>query len=100
MEAAMELGIDVIKFFPAEQAGGLEYIKAVAAPYTGLRFIPTGGINAGNLGKYMAFNKVLACGGSWMVKNEYIDEGGYSEITRLSLEAVKIVSDVRQGVSL
>jgi len=95
MEAAMELGIDVIKFFPAEQAGGLEYIKAVAAPYTGLGFIPTGGVNAGNLGKYMAFDRILACGGSWMASKELIDEGNYTEITRISREAVQIVRNAR-----
>ena len=95
MEAAMELGLEAVKFFPAEQTGGLEYIKAVAAPYAGLRFIPTGGINAGNLGKYIAFNRILACGGSWMVKNELIDEGSFTEMTRLSREAVQIVIEAR-----
>ena len=95
MEAAMEMGLDTVKFFPAEQAGGLAYIKACAAPYTGLRFVPTGGINAGNLGKYAAFKKIAACGGSWMVNKELLDAGNFDEITRLSEEAVKIFRDAR-----
>jgi len=95
MEAAIELGLDTVKFFPAEQAGGLAYIKACAAPYTGLRFMPTGGINAGNLGKYAAFNKIVACGGSWMVSKELLDAGNYDEITKLCEEAVQIVRNAR-----
>jgi 2-dehydro-3-deoxyphosphogluconate aldolase/(4S)-4-hydroxy-2-oxoglutarate aldolase len=95
MEAAMEFGLDVVKFFPAEQAGGLPYIKAVSAPYSSLRFVPTGGINAENLGKYMAFSKVLACGGSWMVKKEMVESGNFEEVTRLCHEAVKIVNTAR-----
>jgi len=95
MEAAMELGIDTVKFFPAEQAGGLSYIKAVAAPYTGLRFMPTGGINAGNIGKYLSFNRIVACGGSWMATKELIDSGSFDEITRLCKEAVRLVQAAR-----
>lgn len=96
MEAAMEFGLDVVKFFPAEQAGGLAYIKAVSAPYQGLSFMPTGGINAGNIGKYTAFNKIVACGGSWMVTKELIDAGNFEEITRLCREAVQIVKNGRK----
>jgi len=96
MEMAIELGLDTVKFFPAEQAGGLAYIKACAAPYTGLHFMPTGGINAGNLGKYAAYKKILACGGSWMVSKELIDAGDFEEITRLSREAVSIVREARK----
>jgi 2-dehydro-3-deoxyphosphogluconate aldolase/(4S)-4-hydroxy-2-oxoglutarate aldolase len=95
MEAAMELGLDVIKFFPAEQAGGLAYIKAVAAPYTKLLFMPTGGISAKNIGQYMAFNKIIACGGSWMVSKELLEKGDFTEIERLCKEAVKIVKEAR-----
>ena len=95
MEAALELGLEVVKFFPAEQAGGLNYIKAVAAPYTGLRFMPTGGISPLNLGKYLAFNRIIACGGSWMVTKELIDSGNFAEITRLCKEAVQIMREVR-----
>jgi len=95
MEAAMEFGLDTIKFFPAELAGGLPFIKACSAPYTGLKFMPSGGINADNLAKYMAFNKVVACGGSWMVSKELLDSGNFDEITRLSKEAVQIVKEAR-----
>ena len=95
MEAAMEFGLETIKFFPAEQAGGLSYIKACAAPYTKLKFMPTGGISAKNLGEYIAFNKVIACGGSWMVSKELIETGNFDEITRLCKAAVQIVKDVR-----
>ena len=97
MEAAIELGLDTVKFFPAEQAGGLAYIKACSAPYTGLHFVPTGGINAGNLGKYAAFSKVLACGGSWMAAKELLNAGSFNEITRLCNEAVQIVRDARNS---
>ena len=95
MEAAMEFGLDAVKFFPAEQAGGLAYIKAVAAPYTTLRFLPTGGINVKNLREYIAFSKVLACGGSWMAKKDMVEAGRFEEVTRLCLEAVQIIKDVR-----
>jgi len=93
MEAALEFGLDVVKFFPAEQAGGLAYIKAVAAPYGNLKFMPTGGINTGNLAKYLAFDRILACGGSWIVTKQLIEEGRFDEITRLCQEAIKIVKD-------
>ena len=87
IEQALELGLDVVKFFPAEQAGGLEYIKAIAAPYPSLRFIPTGGINAQNIVKYIAFEKILACGGSWMVSADLIAAGEFDKITALCREA-------------
>jgi 2-dehydro-3-deoxyphosphogluconate aldolase/(4S)-4-hydroxy-2-oxoglutarate aldolase len=88
IELALETGLEVVKFFPAEQAGGLDYIKAVAAPYPGLKFIPTGGINAANIGKYIAYNKILACGGSWMVGADLINAGEFGKITALAREAV------------
>ena len=95
MEAALELGIEVVKFFPAEQAGGLNYIKAVAAPYTTLKFMPTGGINTANLANYLSFNRIIACGGSWMVTKELIETGNFAEITRLCKEAVEIMREAR-----
>jgi 2-dehydro-3-deoxyphosphogluconate aldolase/(4S)-4-hydroxy-2-oxoglutarate aldolase len=88
IEMALEFGLEVVKFFPAEQAGGLEYIKAIAAPYTSMSFIPTGGINAQNIGKYIAYEKVLACGGSWMVNAELINSGNFEKITSLCKEAL------------
>jgi 2-dehydro-3-deoxyphosphogluconate aldolase/(4S)-4-hydroxy-2-oxoglutarate aldolase len=87
-ERALEAGLEVVKFFPAEQSGGLEYIKAVAAPYTSLKFIPTGGINAGNIGKYLAYDRILACGGTWMAGTDLISAGDFDRIAALSKEAV------------
>jgi 2-dehydro-3-deoxyphosphogluconate aldolase/(4S)-4-hydroxy-2-oxoglutarate aldolase len=91
MEAALEAGLGVVKFFPAEQSGGLDYIKAVAAPYTTLKFMPTGGINAGNIASYIACEKILACGGSWMVPADQINAGDFETITTLCREAVSKV---------
>ena len=89
-------GLNVLKFFPAEQAGGLAMIKAMAAPYTTMRFMPTGGINANNLGDYLSSDKIIACGGSWMVKGELIDAGRFDDIERLTAEAVDIVKNTRR----
>jgi len=91
MEMALERGLEVVKFFPAEAAGGLKFLKAVAAPYAGLRFIPTGGVNAANAGAYLAFDKIHAVGGSWMVESKLISEGRFDEITRRVREAVGLV---------
>ena len=87
IEQALEMGLEVVKFFPAEQSGGLEYIKAVSAPYPSVQFIPTGGINAQNIVKYLAFEKIVACGGSWMVSSELISAGDFGKITALCREA-------------
>ena len=89
VEAAIELGLDVVKFFPAEAAGGLNMIKSMAAPYTGLKFMPTGGINAKNICDYLAFDKIIACGGSWMVKKDLVAAGKFDEIQALTEEAVR-----------
>lgn len=88
IEMALAFGLEVVKFFPAEAFGGLNTLKAMSAPYGMMKFIPTGGISAKNLNDYLAFPKVLACGGSWMVKDEYIKNGNFAEITRLTKEAV------------
>ena len=87
-------GLEVIKFFPAEQAGGVAMIKALAAPFTGVRFMPTGGINAGNLEQYLSFPKIAACGGSWMVKADLIDSKDFEKITELTKEAVELVGKI------
>ena len=89
VETVISLGLDTVKFFPAEQAGGIAMIKAMAAPYTQMKFMPTGGINAKNLNSYLAFDKVLACGGSWMVKKELISSGQFDKIRELTREAVQ-----------
>jgi 2-dehydro-3-deoxyphosphogluconate aldolase/(4S)-4-hydroxy-2-oxoglutarate aldolase len=88
IEQALEFGLEVVKFFPAEPAGGIEYIKAVSAPYHDLKFMPTGGINAANIVKYISFEKILACGGSWMASAELINAGEFDKITALAKEAV------------
>jgi len=88
IEMALERGIEVVKFFPAEASGGLSLLKSMSAPYTGIKFIPTGGINLDNLTSYLSNKKVHACGGSWMVKPELISSGNFAEITRLTKEAV------------
>lgn len=89
IEQAIELGLDVVKFFPAEQSGGLAKIKAMAAPYTNMKFMPTGGINAQNLTSYLDFSKVIACGGSWMVPGDLVNKGEWDKIEQLTREAVK-----------
>jgi len=88
IEMALGRGIEVVKYFPAEASGGLPLLKSMSAPYTGIKFIPTGGINQNNLCSYLSNNKVLACGGSWMVKADLISSGNFAEITRLSKEAI------------
>ena len=95
IETALEFGLDVVKFFPAEAAGGLKYIKAVAAPYTGVRFLPTGGINAENVRDYLAYDRIVACGGSWMVKSDLIASGDFTKITQMCKEARQIVTSIR-----
>lgn len=89
IETALELGLDVVKFFPAEQSGGLSMIKAMAAPYVNVKFMPTGGINQKNICDYLSFDKIIACGGSWMVKKDLVIEGRFDEIEKLTNEAVK-----------
>ena len=89
IEQAIELGLDVVKFFPAEQSGGLAKIKAMAAPYVNMKFMPTGGINAKNLTSYLDFNKIIACGGSWMVPGDLINAGEWDKIEQLTREAVQ-----------
>lgn len=95
MEQAIELGLNLVKFFPAEPSGGLSMINAVSAPYTMLKFMPTGGINPTNVKEYLKSDKIFACGGSWMVKGNLIDEGNFDKIKELTKEAVEIVKEIR-----
>ena len=88
IEAALELGLKTVKFFPAEQSGGIEMIKAMSAPYGGVTFMPTGGVNPKNVNDYLAFPKILCCGGSWMVKSDMIAAGDFDGIKKLVREAV------------
>jgi len=89
MEQAMERGLNAVKFFPAEQMGGVEYLKAVSGPYKTLRFLPTGGISLKNLPDYLKLKQVLACGGSWLCK------GTSEEISQMAADAVKISKEIK-----
>jgi 2-dehydro-3-deoxyphosphogluconate aldolase / (4S)-4-hydroxy-2-oxoglutarate aldolase len=97
IEQAIESGLEVVKFFPAEQSGGLDKIKALAGPFGNLQFIPTGGIDLKNLAAYLTFDKVLACGGSFMVKEDFIKNKEWDKITALSRQAVDILLGFEMG---
>ena len=88
--------IKVIKFFPAENYGGLKTIKALSAPFPNVKFVPTGGVSLSNLTTYLEFNKIAAVGGSWLCTKDLIKDGKWDEITRLSKEAMDIFRTVRQ----
>ncbi len=88
IEAALEYGLDVLKFFPAQSMGGIKSLKAFSGPYSKVKFIPTGGINTTNVCDYLNLPNVLACGGSWMVGKKLISSKNYTEIARLTREAV------------
>ena len=92
---AVKRGLKVVKFFPAEQFGGVATIKAMAAPYVGLKFMPTGGVSAKNLESYLSCDKIIACGGSWMVKGDLVKAGKFDEIKNLTEEAVKLAASIR-----
>ena len=92
---AVKRGLSVVKFFPAEQFGGVATIKALAAPYTSMKFMPTGGISAKNLPDYLGFKKIVACGGSWMVKGDMVAAGEFDKIKEMTAEAVQLVKDIR-----
>lgn len=92
---AVKRGLKVLKFFPAEQFGGVATIKAMAAPYVGIKFMPTGGVNAKNLENYLSCDKIVACGGSWMVKGDLVKAGKFDEIKDMTAEAVKLVEKIR-----
>ena len=95
IEAALELGLTTVKFFPAEPAGGLKMIKAIAAPYVNVSFMPTGGISESNVREYLAYNRIVACGGSWMVKKDLVANGEFDKIRDMVAEAAAIVKEIR-----
>lgn len=80
VEKAMSLGLDLVKFFPAEPMGGIKMLKAISAVYSNVYFMPTGGINGENISDYLAMERVAACGGSWMVKKDLIKAGEFDQI--------------------
>ncbi len=91
VEAALEMGLDTVKFFPAGESGGLPKIKALCAPYTTVKFIPTGGVDLKNLNEYLSFPRIAACGGSFMVKADYINNGEWDKITEITKSAVQLM---------
>ena len=92
---AVKRGLEVVKFFPAEQFGGVATLKALAAPYVNTKFMPTGGISAKNLKDYLSFKRIVACGGSWMVKGDMIAAGEFDKIREMTAEAVALVKEIR-----
>ncbi len=97
IQHAFNLGLEVVKFFPASIAGGVPAIKAVAGVFRTMKFMPTGGISAGNLGDYLALPSVLACGGSWLTPSDAIASGDFGAITKLAEDAIGIARQVRGG---
>ncbi|WP_428773324.1 bifunctional 4-hydroxy-2-oxoglutarate aldolase/2-dehydro-3-deoxy-phosphogluconate aldolase [Vibrio sp.] len=92
IEAALEMGLTTLKFFPAEASGGINMVKSLLAPYTDVSLMPTGGINPANVRDYLAIPRVLACGGTWMVDKKLVENGDWDQIARLTREAVALVS--------
>ncbi len=95
IEQALELGLKIVKFFPAEPSGGLNMLKAMAAPYGGVRFMPTGGISPANVGEYLAWDRIIACGGSWMVPPKLLAAKDFAGIEKLAREAVDTMLSFR-----
>lgn len=89
LTTAIKAGLDIVKFFPAENYGGIQTIRSLSAPFTKLRFIPTGGINETNINTYLAFDKVIACGGTWMCPKNLISEGNFQEITEITRRSLQ-----------
>lgn len=97
IEMALEFELKIVKFFPAEAFGGLKTLKAISAPYQMMKFIPTGGIGPKNVLEYLKHPKVVACGGSWMVKSDLISNGQFEEITRLSRQAIDLTQKAEEA---
>jgi 2-dehydro-3-deoxyphosphogluconate aldolase/(4S)-4-hydroxy-2-oxoglutarate aldolase len=99
VEMALGMGLAVLKFFPAEPIGGLAYLKAIAAPYTTVSFMPTGGIGPSNLASYLAWPRIVACGGSWMAPNEWIAAKQFDRIRETTRDAVAIANARAAGAT-
>lgn len=97
IEAALNLGLKQLKFFPAEPLGGLSLIQALSKPYHMVSFLPTGGIGPGNLAQYLSDPCIFACGGSWMVKNEWIRAGDFNRVRDEAGKTVQLVHSIRRG---
>ncbi len=98
IDSARNRGLQVVKFFPAEPIGGLAYLKAIAAPYADVSYIPTGGIGLSQLPEYLGFPKVLACGGSWLVRKDWVASGQFDRVTQAAAEAVRLIKETRGTV--
>ena len=94
---ALEFGLDIVKFFPAEAMGGVKTLKAFHGPYHTIRFMPTGGVSMANLKDYLSLPYVIGCGGSWMAKGDLIAAGRFDEITRLAKDTVALVKEIQAG---
>ncbi len=92
LEAALEMGLTTVKFFPAEASGGIAMVKSLLAPYGNVQIMPTGGINLSNIQDYLAIPRVICCGGSWMVEKALINNGEWDKIAELTREAVALVN--------
>jgi len=92
--AAMKLGLNILKFFPAEAYGGIKTLKAISTPLSTVKFIPTGGITIKNLAEYLSFPKVLACGGTWLATSNMIDKGKFDEISSLCRQAAATAKEI------
>ncbi len=97
LEMALEFGLDIVKFFPAEAMGGVKTLKAFHGPYHTIRFMPTGGVSMANLKDYLSLPYVIGCGGSWMAKGDLIAAGRFDEITRLAKETVAMVKEIQDA---
>lgn len=92
---ALNKGVTLVKFFPAEAAGGIKVLEAIAAPYGGVTFIPTGGVSIANLADYLSLRMVHACGGSWVATKQLINAGEFEKIEKLTAESVQLVQQIR-----
>lgn len=95
VDAAVRAGAPLVKFFPAEAMGGVAFLKALSGPFRDVDFVPTGGVNAGNLAAYLELPRVAACGGSWMVAPSLVRERAFDRVEALAREAVGIVAEAR-----
>lgn len=96
IQTALRLGVSILKLFPSEALGGLKYLRSISGPFPTVRFIPTGGVNTGNLADYLRFDRVLACAGTWIARKEWLREKKFDLIEKEAAEAVRIVRSVQQ----
>ena len=92
VEQAMGFGLEAVKFFPAEASGGVSFLKAMSGPYPAMQFLPTGGINSGNLTSYLALPNVLACGGSWIAGPALVRTARFDDVAGLAAEAIALAA--------